>query len=282
MRSALRYLIVLALCVTAVAPDAPAQESGQHYLFVSSRNDSSVKRFDGVTGEFIDNFIEPGAGGDLYVSGRGNAHILRFDGATGAFLGAFTWGYSLDNPTKMTFGPDGMLYVSQWGMKHSAVARFNAVTGQFVDEATSVPLEEGMAHTWDAQGRLYVASYGSKDVRRFDPEGRLIDVFVTSEHLASAVNLWFGEGGDLFVVDWEAGSVLRYDGATGEYIGVFISGMTRSEGVTVGPDGALYVCDWQENTVNRYDAKTGKHLGVFAAGGGMIQPNGVVFRTLER
>ena len=103
MRSALRYLIVLALCVTAVAPDAPAQESGQHYLFVSSRNDSSVKHFDGVTGEFIDNFIEPGAGGleatqevafgpggDLYVSGRGNAHILRFDGATGAFLGAFT------------------------------------------------------------------------------------------------------------------------------------------------------------------------------------------------
>ena len=50
----------------------------------------------------------------------------------------------------------------------------------------------------------------------------------------------------------------------------------------MGPDGALYVCDWQENTVNRYDAKTGKHLGVFAAGGGMIQPNGVVFRTLER
>jgi len=267
---------------------------GRHHLFVSNRNDSSVKRCDGVTGEFIDSFIEPGAGGleatqevafdpggDLYVSGRGNAHILRFDGTTGAFLGAFTWGYSLDNPTKMIFGPDGMLYVSQWVTKHSAVVRFDVITGQFVDEATSVPLEEGMAHTWDAEGRLYVASYGSKNVKRFDQDGRLIDVFVTSEHLASVVNLWFGDVGDLFVVDWEAGSVLRYDGSTGEYIGVFISGMTRSEGVTLGPDGALYVCDWQKNTVNRYDATTGEHLGIFATGGRMMQPNGVVFRALD-
>jgi len=295
MRWSLRYLTLLALGVAILAPDAVAQEGGRHYLFVSSRNDSSVKRFDGLTGDFVDNFIEPGAGGleatqevafgpdgNLYVSGRGNSRILRFDGTTGAFLGEFTSGYELDNPTKMTFGPDGMLYVSQWGTKRSAVARFDATTGAFVDEATSVPLQEGMAHTWDTEGRLYVASYGSKDVKRFDQDGGLIDIFVTSEHLASAVNLWFGEGGDLFVVDWEAGRVLRYDGSTGEYIGVFISGMTRSEGVTLGPDGAVYVCDWQENTVHRYDAKTGEHLGVFATGGGMLQPNGVAFKAVER
>jgi streptogramin lyase len=295
MRLFLRCLILSALGVMTLAPAGTAQEDGRHYLFVSSRNDSSVKRFDGMTGEFIDSFIESGAGGleatqgvafgpdgDLYVSGRGNAHILRFNGTTGAFLGAFTWGYRLENPTKMTFGPDGMLYVSQWGRKHSAVARFDALTGAFVDEATSVPLQEGMAHTWDGEGRVYVASYGSKDVKRFDQEGHLIDVFVTSEHLASAVNLWFGEDGDLFVVDWEAGSVLRYDGSTGEYVGVFISGMTRSEGVALGPDGAIYVCDWQENTVHRYDAKTGEHLGIFATGGGMMQPNGVAFNSVER
>ena len=182
----------------------------------------------------------------------------------------------MDNPTKMTFAPDGMLYVSQWGEQRSTVARFSASTGKFVDEITP-PLELGMAHTWDASGTLYVASYGTKDIRRFDSSGKLIDVFAGPEHMASAVNLWFGEDDDLFVVDWEAGAVKRFDGTTGEYRGDFITGMTRSEGVTLGPDGAVYICDWQENVIHRYDAKTGRHLGAFATGGGMLQPNGVVF-----
>ena len=282
--------VAILLCLGVGAATRVGAQSATPDLFVSSRNNSSVKRFDGRTGAFLGDFVPSGAGGleatqevafgpdgNLYVSGRGNAHILEFDGHTGEFLGDFTSGYDLDNPTKMTFGPDGMLYVSQWGEQKSAVARFDARTGVFVDEATDIALQEGMAHVWDDEGRMYVASYTSKDVKRFDADGRLIDVFVGPEHLSSAVNLWFGDGGDLFVVDWEAGKVLRYDGSTGAYKGVFISGMTRSEGVTLGQDGVLYICDWQENVIHRYDATTGEHLGIFAEGGGMLQPNGVVF-----
>ena len=88
--------------------------------------------------------------GNLYVSGRGNPAIKKYDGSTGEFIESFTSGYSLGNPTKMTFGPDGMLYVSQWGTAKSKIARFNSTTGEFVDEFTSIDLNQGCGHAWDA------------------------------------------------------------------------------------------------------------------------------------
>lgn len=290
-RTALRSLVLgTAAFLTVVPGSLAAQESGD--LFVSSRNTHSVKRFDSRTGAYLGDFVAPGSGGlnqtqevafgpdgHLYVSGRGNAHILRFDGETGAFLDAFTSGYDLDNPTKMTFGPDGYLYVSQWGEERGTVVRFDAETGAFDREVTQQPLELGMAHAWDADGVLYVASYGSRDVRRIAPDGSLIDVFVGPDILSSAVNLWFGEEGDLFVVDWEAGSVERFDGETGAHLGRFIGGLAKAEGVTIGPDGLIYLCDWEANRIERFDPETGARIDTFTSEGGMLAPNGLVFRT---
>jgi len=91
-------------------------------LYISSRNGNSVELFDGVTGEHIKSFVSSGSGGlsatqevlfgkdgFLYVSGRGNNAIKKYDGQTGSFIGDFTKGYTLDEPTKMNYGPDGYL-----------------------------------------------------------------------------------------------------------------------------------------------------------------------------
>lgn len=267
---------------------AEVQASLVQDLFVSSRNTHSVKRYREGSGEFLGDFVPPGAGGlqatqevaigpdgNLYVSGRGNNAILRYS-ATGEFLGAFTTGYQLDNPTKMTFGPDNLIYVSQWGVQQSSVARFDALTGAFVDEATP-NLNQPMSHAWDRAGRLYVATFGDRDVRRFAPGGSLIDVVAGPPHLKGPVNLWFGLDEDLFVVDWEAGAVVRFDALTFESKGIFISGLVRTEGVTMGPDGAFYLCDWQLNRINRYDAFNGQFLGIFTQQGGILQPNSLTF-----
>lgn len=256
-------------------------------LYVSSRNTHSVKRFDGRSGEFLGDFVAPRAGGldstqslafgpdgALYVSGRGNRHILKFDPDSGEFLGPFTSGYELDNPTKMSFGPDGKLYVSQWGETQSSVARFDGSSGAFIDEVTP-NLNQGMAHAWNAQGVLFVASFGDRNVCSYGSDGQRLRTLPGS--LQSAVNLWFDEGGDLMVLDWQAGSVLRFDPASGEARGTFIKGMTRSEGVTTGPDGELFIADWQQNAIHRYDSKSGKFLGVFAKGHGLLQPNSLIF-----
>lgn len=199
-------------------------------MFVSSRNTHSVKRYNGETGEYIDDFVKPGSGGlsftqevafgpdgNLYVSGRGNKSILKYNGQTGEFLGEFTHGYNLQDPTKMTFAADGNLYVSQWGAVQKKVARFDAVTGAFIDEFTKINLSDGSGHAWDSGGNFYAASFTSKDVKKFDKDGNFISVFVGPSQLQGPVNLWFGTNGDLFVLDWILGQVRQFDGSNGAF-----------------------------------------------------------------
>lgn len=258
-------------------------------VLVSSRNTHSVKRFNGKTGEYIKDFIPPNSGGlgttqevaygpdgHLYVSGRSNDFILRYDGTSGEFIDAFTSGYNLDQPTKMTFGPDGMLYVSQWGTGKNSVARFDAQTGVFVDEATP-QLGQPMGHAWDGDGTLYVAVFNAANVRAFDAEGNTTGNFLRGGALGGPVNLWFDDAGDLLVVDWTDGTVKRYDGETGAFKSNYITGLTRAEGVAVGPEGALYICDWQDNRINKYDPETGRFLEVFTDEGGLQHPNSIIF-----
>lgn len=261
-------------------------------LFVSSQNTNSVKRYNGVSGAYLGNFVAPGSGGlsatqevkfgldgHLYVTGYYTPNILRFDSTNGNLLGQFSNGYAMENPTKMSFGPDGRIYVSQWGNAKNAVVRFNATTGAFIDEFTP-PLGagNGMGHAWDAQGRLYVACFASKDVKRFNTSGQLIDIFIPTAagQLQGPVNLWFDNNNNLFVVDWQAGNIKKYNATSGAFISVFISGLSNCEGFTFDKSGNIYICNYSANAINKYDAN-GNFIGVFATGGGLNVPNSVVF-----
>lgn len=269
----------------------PTEEvSPQPDLLVSSRNTNSVKRFDGDTGEFIEDFIPPNSGGlsatqevafgpdgNLFVSGRGNQSILKFDGQTGAYIGTFTSGYELDNPTKMTFGPDGLLYVSQWREGPAPIVRFNAETGAFIDAFTERGILQAMGHAWDEQGRLYVASFANGVVHRYATDGAFLDTFVPEGSLQGPANLWFDDQGNLLVVDWTEGAIKRFDGDTGSLLGVFITGLERAEGVANDDNNLLYVCDWQRNVVNQYGRQSGSFIKQFTNGGDLRQPNSLAF-----
>ncbi len=287
-------LVTLGPCLAGLlaASSASAQTVLQD-LLVSSRDTNALVRFDGETGAFVDVFVAPGAGGlratqevlldhsgDLIVSGRGSSSILRFSRQTGEPRGSFTSGYVLDAPTKMSWGPDGNLYVSQWGDRtnQTTVAVFDGQTGAFLREATP-NLDRPMDHYWDDAGTLHVVSFGSRDVRRFAGDGTLIDIFIPADaNLQGPVNLWLGDGGDLLIADWSSGSIRRYGAQTGGFIGTFASGLQNVEGHATGPDGALYVGEWGADRVRRLDAATGQSLGVFAAAGGNLgAPNSVLF-----
>jgi len=273
--------------------------SAQTYeLFVSSRNTSSVKYYDGTTGAYLGDFVSSGSGGlsatqevvfgpdgHLYVSGRENTAVKKYNGVTGDYISDFTSGLVLVGPTKISFGPDSNLYVSQWGAPGAEtpkkIVRFNATTGVFVDEFTSITISSAGGHAWDADGNLFVASFGSKNVQKFDANGVFLGIFAEAGHLTSAMNLWFDDSGDLLVVDFNAGSVLRFDGTTGAYKSVFISGMTTIEGATVAPDSSIFLTDWFRNEIVQYSS-TGTRIGVFTTAGGMLQPNGLVFALTNR
>jgi streptogramin lyase len=287
-------LIALGPCLAGflAAPSTHAQ-TVLHDLLVSSRNTNAVVRFDGATGAFVDVFVRPGAGGlsatqevlldsngDLLVTGRGTSSVLRFSRRTGEPRGSFTSGYVLDAPTKMKWGPDGDLYVSQWGdrINQTTVAVFDGQTGAFLREATP-NLDRPMDLYWDDTGTLHVVSFGSRDVRRFAADGTLIDIFVPADpNLQGPVNLWLDDSSDLLIADWSSGAIRRYDAQTGSFVGTFASGLQNVEGHAIGPDGALYIGEWGADRVRRFDATSGQSLGIFAAAGSNLgAPNSVLF-----
>ena len=76
---------------------------------------------------------------------------------------------------------------------------------------------------------------------------------------------------DLFVGSGATNQILRYDGTTGAFLGVFASGggLSLPDAHLFGPDGNLYVSSSHTDNVLRYSGTTGAFLGVFASGGGL-------------
>jgi streptogramin lyase len=175
-------------------------------LYVSSRLNHNVLRYNGTTGDFIDAFVPPAVGGlntpralvfgpdgNLYVVasfGAGGAEtVLRYDGTTGAPLPApgqteavFASGFAQDVGPGLAFGPDGDLYVS--GNANNGVVRFDGATGQFTDifvSSGSGGLDGPTTPIFGPDNNLYVNSQNNNSVLRYDGRtGAFIDAFVPS------------------------------------------------------------------------------------------------------
>ncbi len=82
--------------------------------------------------------------------------------------------------------------------------------------------------------------------------------------MAFAAGMDFGPDGNLYVSDHFASRVLRYDGSTGSFIGIFVAsgsgGLDDAELIKFGPDEDLYVCSANDGSVMRYSGTTGALL----------------------
>ncbi len=71
----------------------------------------------------------------------------------------------------------------------------------------------------------------------------------------------------LFVADYGADAILRYDAVTGAFAGVFAAGraqrVDRPASVRLGPGGQLYSAGFGQADIVRYDAVTGAMADVF-------------------
>lgn len=83
--------------------------------------------------------------------------------------------------------------------------------------------------------------------------------------LAAAASLTPAQ--DLLVCSLLTDQVLRYNGATGAYLGVFASGgFDGPQGITIGPDGNVYVASEYSSNVTKW-APDGTFLGEFVTPG---------------
>lgn len=283
--------LFLYACSNIVQNPAPVIHQTRTDIYVGSRNTSSVKKYDGKTGNYIGDFVSAGSGGlnttqdllfmsdsVLLVTGINNSTIKKYNGVNGAYIGDFTTGYSLANPTKMSIGRDGLIYVSQWGASQNKIARFN-ISGSFVDEFTSVGVTSGLGHAWDSTGNFYAASYGNGNngkIYKFNSSGTLLSTFIPTGNVQGPSNLWFNSAGDLFVADWTLGKVQHFN-SQGQFIGTYISGMQNIEGFAFLPDKSLLLSDWTRNVINKFDS-LGTPLGTFITTGALSSPNSIAVR----
>ena len=92
------------------------------------------------------------------------------------------------------------------------------------------------------------------------------------------IGLTCGPDGDIYVSDNTRGRVVRYDGRTSVYKGVFASGgLVGAWHLVFGPSGDLYVSSSGNGRVMRFDGTTGASEGIFASSDSVREVYGLAF-----
>jgi Calx-beta domain len=171
-----------------------------------------------------------GPDGNLYSGcGKPTSHqVLRFQGPNGTSPGAFVDVFvNITNiasgPNSLVFGPDGALYANGGGVSSDLIDRFDGSTGAPIGDGVFVAPRSG----------------GLSNSRQFviDPLG----VY-------------------LYVVNSNAGQVLRFQGPSASDPGAFVdtyitqgqSGLAFSIGLALDPAGNLYVGERDLNRITRF------------------------------
>lgn len=150
-------------------------------------------------------------------------------------------------PYDLTFGPDNMLYVANFGDgSNGEILKMNPDLGtSTVFVASGGPLAGPSGVVFGADNNLYVADLTTSSVRKFDgATGADLGAFVPSGSggLSSPYALVFGPNGNLFVTtSW--GGVLEYSSADGSFVGHFVVAACCVVAGDANGNGAMNIAD---------------------------------------
>lgn len=262
------FALSLGSLLAGLASYAEAQE-----VWVGRYFDNSVSRLNRATGATLGSFsittplgMAFGPGGRIYATAETTNQIRRYK-PDGTFDGVFA-STNLDAPTAITFDASGNAFVANFN--NSTIVKFNSAG---VYQSTIVASGTGGLNGPDIgmhigpDGMLYVPSYYSNKVMRFDPStGAYLGDFVTGIVKPREV-LW--RGSEMLVVEEGQNRVQRYNSTTGALLGSLIpsgsGGLNGASGMAL-VGSSLLVTSWRTGSVLKYDATTGAYQGVFANG----------------
>jgi len=209
----------------------------------------------------------------VLISNLNTGRITRYSADSGEYIDDFTTGIA--GPTRMKIGRDSLLYVLQWGTD-GAVLRYE-LDGTAVGEYTNTGVTNSIGMDWDADGNLYVSSYGGNFIRKYDEDGMDQGNFI-SNGLLGPTNIWFGDNGDLFVNNWNGTTVKRFD-SNGNFIEDFITGLSNPEGIAIFPNGNIMIGDGGTSSVKLFDSDGNFIEDIVPSGtANLLLPNAVIQR----
>lgn len=182
-------------------------------------------------------------------------------------IGATGDATALRRPISLALADDGTLYVGD----QLGIHQFDA-NGKYVKTLYKTGPETGMrlaaALALAPNGELYAADTFSNLIYRLKTDGTLVGKIGEGEvRLDGPVALEFDPQGNLFIINQNAGEVLKLDpsgkllmkvGTKGEQNGQFL----RPRGMTLDKDGNIYVTDLTTFHIQKFD-KTGKYIRTF-------------------
>lgn len=256
--------------------------------------DDTIYRFDGNTGDPDGQFGSSGGAinrayasiympnGDYLVAGFSSNNIARYD-SDGNYLGLFVAAgdldpgpgvVQLDRPSSFAWGPDGNLYVSNFGDDN--ILRFDAA-GNYIDifgiAGGNLNGPAGLA--WGPDGDLYAASWQNGRIVKFDGATGGPASLVVSSGVNSPEQIVFDAAGNLYIANGGNDEVSIWDGVS---LSTHFDdpALRFPTGLTLGPDGQLYVSSYTNDMILRYD---GVDVTVFAddGPGGLAQPEHLLF-----
>jgi DNA-binding beta-propeller fold protein YncE len=236
-----------------------------------------------------------GLDGDLFVATQKTGAVLRFDGITGEYLGEFIEAGSggLSRPTAPLLTPDGK-YLIVGDLDLNGYLRFDGQTGEYIgvfaDPSTSPingPFMPIFSPYPEFAGKILFASGFTNSIQVYDIESGNYErdlVEPGSGGLSVPIGLDFGPDGNLYTSSAGTSSVKRYDGQTGAYIDDFVptgsAGLKNPRAIEFGGTNSnLYVVSNDTNNVLVYDRITGDFLSESSSGSeaGFLEPRGLIF-----
>ncbi|MDZ4724354.1 MAG: M12 family metallo-peptidase [candidate division Zixibacteria bacterium] len=188
--------------------------------------------------------------GDLLVSDTGSNSIKRFNGVTGAYLSDFVSSGSggLSNPFALIFGPNGNLFVAS---SSNAVLQYDGGTGTFIGSFVTsgsggLNGPRGLAFR-PSDNHLLVGSYWGNEILEYSSSGTFVQKFNDTVELTNPWSIAVGPNGNLFVVRSGGGvpRVLEYVMSNGRYYRAFVRGdvnLVSPSGLAFMP-GSAYDCN---------------------------------------